>query len=86
MYLCEMMLACIKLERVTKVLQSLKDLKIVYKWRKLLLSLGVYILQMTNLFWVCFAASGPGQLVIIIGKINSQVRQENVRPSVWQLN
>jgi hypothetical protein len=39
--------------------------------------------------WDCFAASGPGQLVIIDGKMNSQVYedilQENVRLSVCQL-
>lgn len=39
--------------------------------------------------WGCFAASGPGQLAIIDGKINSQVNQdilqENVRLSVHQL-
>ena len=36
--------------------------------------------------WGCFAASGPGQLAIIDGKMNSQVYQdilqENVRLSV----
>ena len=39
--------------------------------------------------WGCFAASGPGQLAIIDGKMNSQVfqdiLQENVRLSVHQL-
>ena len=39
--------------------------------------------------WSCFAASGPGQLAIINGKMNSQVYQdilqENVRLSVRQL-
>ena len=39
--------------------------------------------------WGCFAASGPGQLAIIDGKMNSQVYQdilqENVRLSVCQL-
>ena len=39
--------------------------------------------------WGCFAASGPGQLAIIDGKLNSQVYQdilqENVRLSVRQL-
>ena len=39
--------------------------------------------------WGCFAASGPGQLAIIDGKMNSQVYQdilqENVRLSVFQL-
>ena len=41
------------------------------------------------MFWSCFAASGPGQLAIIDGKMNSQVYQdilqENVRLSVRQL-
>ena len=39
--------------------------------------------------WGCFAASGPGQLAIINGKMNSKVYQdvlqENLRPSVRQL-
>ena len=39
--------------------------------------------------WACFAASGPGQLDIINGKMNSQVYsyilQENIRLSVLQL-
>ena len=39
--------------------------------------------------WVCRVASGPGQLAIIDGKINSQVYQDilqkNVRLSVCQL-
>jgi hypothetical protein len=39
--------------------------------------------------WSCFAASGPGQLAIIDGKMNCQVYQdilqENVRLSVHQL-
>jgi hypothetical protein len=39
--------------------------------------------------WGCFAASGPGQLAIIDGKMNSQVHQdilqENVRLFVRQL-
>nr|ACM08864.1 Transposable element Tcb1 transposase [Salmo salar] len=44
--------------------------------------------------WGCFAASGPGQLAIIDGKMNFQVyqdilqdnvRQDNVRLSVRQL-
>uniref|UniRef100_A0A8C5PUM9 Transposase Tc1-like domain-containing protein n=1 Tax=Leptobrachium leishanense TaxID=445787 RepID=A0A8C5PUM9_9ANUR len=39
--------------------------------------------------WGCFAASGPGRIVVIDGKINSRVYQdilqENVRPSVRQL-
>uniref|UniRef100_A0A8C5Q5S0 Transposase n=1 Tax=Leptobrachium leishanense TaxID=445787 RepID=A0A8C5Q5S0_9ANUR len=39
--------------------------------------------------WGCFAASGPGRIVVIDGKINSRVYQdilqENVRPSVCQL-
>ena len=38
--------------------------------------------------WGCFAASGPGQLYIITGQINSQVFQDilqNVRQSVRQL-
>ena len=39
--------------------------------------------------WGCFASSGPGQLAIINGKMNSQVSQdilqENVRLSVRQL-
>ena len=39
--------------------------------------------------WGCLAASGPGQLALIDGKINSQVYQdilqENVRLSVCQL-
>jgi hypothetical protein len=39
--------------------------------------------------WSCFAASGPGQLAIIDGKMNSQVYkdilQENVFLSVRQL-
>jgi hypothetical protein len=34
--------------------------------------------------WVCFAASWPGQHSII-GKMNSQVYQDNVRLSVRQL-
>uniref|UniRef100_A0A3B3R2T1 Tc1-like transposase DDE domain-containing protein n=1 Tax=Paramormyrops kingsleyae TaxID=1676925 RepID=A0A3B3R2T1_9TELE len=39
--------------------------------------------------WGCFAASGPGRIVVIDGKMNSRVYQdilqENVRPSVRQL-
>jgi hypothetical protein len=39
--------------------------------------------------WGCFAASGPGQLAIIDGKMNSEVYQdilqENVRLSLHQL-
>uniref|UniRef100_A0A803JLP3 Transposase Tc1-like domain-containing protein n=1 Tax=Xenopus tropicalis TaxID=8364 RepID=A0A803JLP3_XENTR len=39
--------------------------------------------------WGCFAASGPGRISIIEGKMNSQVYQdilqENLRPSVHQL-
>uniref|UniRef100_A0AAR2L9T4 Tc1-like transposase DDE domain-containing protein n=1 Tax=Pygocentrus nattereri TaxID=42514 RepID=A0AAR2L9T4_PYGNA len=39
--------------------------------------------------WVCFAASGPGRIDVINGKMNSQVYQdilqENLRPSVLQL-
>ena len=39
--------------------------------------------------WDCFTASGPGQLAIIDGKMNSQVYQdilqENVGVSVQQL-
>lgn len=39
--------------------------------------------------WGCFAASGPGQLAIINGKMNSKVYQdvlqEKLRPSVRQL-
>lgn len=39
--------------------------------------------------WGCFAASGPGQLAIINGKMNSQVYQDilqkNLRQSVKQL-
>ena len=39
--------------------------------------------------WGCFAASGPGQIAVINGKMNSQVYQdilqENLRPSVRQL-
>uniref|UniRef100_A0A8C5Q6P7 Transposase n=1 Tax=Leptobrachium leishanense TaxID=445787 RepID=A0A8C5Q6P7_9ANUR len=39
--------------------------------------------------WGCFAASGPGLIVVIDGKMNSRVYQdilqENVRPSVRQL-
>uniref|UniRef100_A0A803JRB2 Tc1-like transposase DDE domain-containing protein n=1 Tax=Xenopus tropicalis TaxID=8364 RepID=A0A803JRB2_XENTR len=39
--------------------------------------------------WGCFAASGPGRIAIIEGKMNSQVYQdilqENLRPSVHQL-
>uniref|UniRef100_A0A3Q1JIP2 Tc1-like transposase DDE domain-containing protein n=1 Tax=Anabas testudineus TaxID=64144 RepID=A0A3Q1JIP2_ANATE len=42
-----------------------------------------------HLIWSCFAASGPGQIVVIDGKINSRVYQdilqENVRPPVHQL-
>ena len=41
------------------------------------------------MIWACFAASGPGQLGIIEGKMNSQVYQtilqDNVRMSVRQL-
>lgn len=41
------------------------------------------------MIWACFAASGPGQLTIIEGKMNSQVYQkilqDNVRVSVRQL-
>lgn len=41
------------------------------------------------MMWACFAASGPGQLAIIEGKMNSQVYQtilqDNVRMSVRQL-
>uniref|UniRef100_A0A8C5PSG2 Transposase n=1 Tax=Leptobrachium leishanense TaxID=445787 RepID=A0A8C5PSG2_9ANUR len=40
--------------------------------------------------WGCFAASGPGRIVVIDGKMNSRVYQdilqENVRLSVRQLN
>ena len=39
--------------------------------------------------WGCFAASGPGQLAVIDGKMNSAVYQkilkENIRPSVCAL-
>ena len=39
--------------------------------------------------WGCFTASGPGQLAIIDGKMNSQdyqdILQENVRLPVRQL-
>uniref|UniRef100_A0A8C5R032 Transposase n=1 Tax=Leptobrachium leishanense TaxID=445787 RepID=A0A8C5R032_9ANUR len=39
--------------------------------------------------WGCFAASGPGRIVVIDGKMNSRVYQdilqENIRPSVRQL-
>ena len=39
--------------------------------------------------WGCFAASGPGRIAIIEGKMNSQVYQDilqgNLRPSVHQL-
>ena len=41
------------------------------------------------MIWACFAASGPGQLATIQGKMNSQVYQtilqDNVRMSVRQL-
>ncbi|KAG2466943.1 TCB1 transposase, partial [Polypterus senegalus] len=41
------------------------------------------------MIWVCFAASGPGQLAIIEWKTNSQdyqqILQDNVRVSVRQL-
>uniref|UniRef100_A0A8C9ZUJ5 Transposase n=1 Tax=Sander lucioperca TaxID=283035 RepID=A0A8C9ZUJ5_SANLU len=41
------------------------------------------------MIWACFAASGPGQLGIIEGKMNFQVYQtilqDNVRMSVRQL-
>uniref|UniRef100_A0A9J7Y0N0 Uncharacterized protein n=1 Tax=Cyprinus carpio carpio TaxID=630221 RepID=A0A9J7Y0N0_CYPCA len=40
--------------------------------------------------WTCFAASGPGQLAIIDGTMNSelyqQILKENVRTSVQELN
>ena len=40
--------------------------------------------------WGCFAASGPGRIAVIDGKMNSQlyqnILQENLRPSVRQLN
>lgn len=60
------MLTCKKLDGAAKVLYSLifKKLKIY----KCLLSIGLYVLV-----WGCFTASGPGQLVIIIENINSQV-------------
>lgn len=39
--------------------------------------------------WACFAASGPGQITVIDGKMNSKlyqdILQENIRPSVRQL-
>ncbi|KAF7650570.1 hypothetical protein LDENG_00123650 [Lucifuga dentata] len=41
------------------------------------------------MIWGCFAASGPGPLAIIEGKMNSQVYQgilqDNVRMAVSQL-
>lgn len=60
------LLTCKKLDGAAKVLYSLifKKLKIY----KCLLSIGLYVLV-----WGCFTASGPGQLVIIIENINSQV-------------
>lgn len=39
--------------------------------------------------WGCFAASGPGRITVINGKMNSKmyqdILQENLRPSVHQL-
>ena len=39
--------------------------------------------------WGCFAASGPGRIAVIKGKINSKmyqdILQENLKPSVRQL-
>ena len=33
--------------------------------------------------WSCFAASGPGQLAIIDGKMHSQVYQDILQENVW---
>ena len=43
----------------------------------------------SNMVWGCFAASGPGRIAVIKGKINSKMYQdilhENLTPSVRQL-